>query len=292
MPIFAARHTGLTGQGYTGAESELGRRLLRWPDVASLTDRFAGEPTTIGRRGNHSDNDFVRWVLIKPVEMDPTSMGGTDGLRTSPADSVVELLNDWPALRLCRADCGFGRAFACGGDQIVHLHGRDQAELYLTWPFIQRMRKSLRECASIRIRPGDGWVGVWLGGDDDVALLVSLVSVAIKANLAALNTSPQRVGPCRLGYSHLAVKFLPQPPPGRGGLTMTPSGNPVEREEHVMRHVADRLIHNLSGSYQPKQITQAIDAIYRRFEDRPVRDFVPVLVERLAREKLTPDPPA
>ncbi|MFI0480187.1 three-helix bundle dimerization domain-containing protein [Actinomadura sp. 9N215] len=224
--------------------------------------------------------------------MDPTTMGGTGGLRTCLADCVVEQLNGWPALRLCRADCGFGRAFACGGDQIVHLHGRDQAELYLTWPLIQRMRKPLRDCASVRIRPGDGWLGIWLGGNDDVALLVSLVSVAIKANLATLDTVQPRVGPCWLGYSHLAERFMPQPPPGRGGLTMTPSGNPVEREEHVMREVADRLVRSLAGSHQPKHVTQVLDAIYRRFEDRPVRDFVPVLVERLAREKLTPDPPA
>ncbi|TDD31055.1 hypothetical protein E1287_27875 [Actinomadura sp. KC06] len=219
-------------------------------------------------------------------------MGGTDGLRTCLAESVVEQLNGWPALRLCRADCGFGRAFACGGDQILHLHGRDQAELYLTWPYVRRMHKPLRECASVRTRPGSGWVGVWLGGDDDIALLVSLVSVAIKANLATLDTVQPRVGPCSLGYSHLAEQFMPQPPPGRGGLPMTPSGNPVEREEHVMREVTDRLVRRLGGSHPPKQVSQVIDAVYRRFDDRPVRDFVPVLVERLAREKLTPDPPA
>ncbi|TYK53215.1 three-helix bundle dimerization domain-containing protein [Actinomadura decatromicini] len=200
-------------------------------------------------------------------------------------------MSGWPALRLCRADCGFGRAFACGGDQILHLHGRDLAELYLTWPLIWRMRRPLMDCASVRIRPGSGWVRIWLGGDDDIALLISLVSVAIKADLATIDTVQPRVGACSLGYSHLAEQFIPQPPPGRGGLPMTPSGNPIEREEHVMREVTDRLLRTFAGRRRPEQVTQAVDAIYRRFDNRPIRDFVPVLVERLAREQLVPDPP-
>ncbi|WP_433472173.1 three-helix bundle dimerization domain-containing protein [Spirillospora sp. CA-142024] len=215
-------------------------------------------------------------------------MDGTGDLRICPTDRVVGQLSGWPALRLCRADCGFGQAFACGGDQIVHLHGSDQAELFLTWPLVRRLREPLGEHASVQIRPGGGWVKIWLGCHDDVALLVSLVSVAIKADLAARDTARPGVGPCPLGYSHLAERFMPQPPPGRGGLTMTPSGNHVEREEHVIREVTDRLIRRFAGSHRPEQVTQAVDAIYRLFDDRPVRDFVPVLVERFAREKLTP----
>ncbi|MFC4048596.1 three-helix bundle dimerization domain-containing protein [Actinomadura syzygii] len=218
-------------------------------------------------------------------------MGGTGGLRISLADYVVGQLNGWPALRLCQADCGFGQAFACDGDQIVHLHGCDQAELYLTWPLVQRLRGPLGERASVRIRPGSGWVEMFLGGHGDVALLVSLVSVAIKAHSAAVDTAPPQLGPCPLGYSHLAEKLMPQPPPGRGGLTITPSGNPVEREEHVMRTVTDRLIRSFADHHGPAQVTHAIDAIYRRFDHRPVRDFVPVLVERLARQALTSDLP-
>lgn len=215
-------------------------------------------------------------------------MGGTDDPRICLADRVVGELSGWPALRLCRADCGFGQAFASGGDQIVHLHGPDQAELYLSRPIVQRMGRPLRERASVRTRPGSGWVGIWLGGDADVSLLASLVSVAIKANLSERDTAQSRPGPCPLGYSHLAERFMPQPPPGRGGLSMTSSGNPMEREEHVIREVTDRLIRRFADSHRPEQVTQAVDVIYHGFDDRPVRDFVPVLVERFAREKLAP----
>ncbi|GAA4235246.1 hypothetical protein GCM10022254_42100 [Actinomadura meridiana] len=216
-------------------------------------------------------------------------MGGTGGLRICLADCVVEQLSGWPSLRMCRAACGRGPAFACGGDQIVHLHGRDQVELYLTWPLVQRMRATFEDWASVLTTPGSGWVRVWLGGDDDVALLVSLVSVAIKAQLAALDSTQPQVGPCSLGYSRLPEHFLAQPPPGRGGLPMTPSGNPLEHEEHIMREVVDRLIRSLAGRRPPEQVTQAVKLIYRRFDDQPVRDFVPVLVERFAREKLIAD---
>ena len=217
-------------------------------------------------------------------------MGGTGGLRISLTDTVVGQLTGWPALRLCRADCGFGQAFACGGDQILHLHGGDQAELYLTWPVVHRLRRPLGERASVRIRPGNGWVEMWLGGHGDAALLVSLVSLAIKANLAAPDAAQPRVAPCPMGFSHLAEVFIPLPPPGRGTLPMTSSGNPVEREEHVIREVTDRLVRRLEGRRRPEQVTQAVNVIYRRFADRPVRDFVPVLVDRLAREKLCSDP--
>nr|WP_158581714.1 luciferase family protein [Actinomadura spongiicola] len=218
-------------------------------------------------------------------------MGGTGGLQICLADRVTEQLSGWPSLKLCRAACGLGQAFACGGDQIVHLHGPDQAELHLTWPLVQRMRAPLDDCAAVRLRPGSGWIELWLGGNDDVGLLISLVSVAIKANLAARDSAQPRLGPCSLGYSYVPAAFMPHPPPGRGGLAMTPSGNPVEREEHIMREVIDRLIRSLAGRRPPEQVSQAVNAVYHRFDETPLRDYVPVLVERFAREKLITEPP-
>jgi hypothetical protein len=48
------------------------------------------------------------------------------------ADRAVELLRGWPALRICRADCGPGRGVALSTRQIVHLHSGDEAVVRLT----------------------------------------------------------------------------------------------------------------------------------------------------------------
>ena len=53
-----------------------------------------------------------------------------------------------------------------------------------------------------------------------------------------------------------------------------------------MHDVKNRLTTSLSGAYAHDQITETLDAVYRRFAGRPVRDFVPVLVERYTLEEL------
>jgi hypothetical protein len=44
------------------------------------------------------------------------------------ADRALRQLDEWPALQVCRADCGAGMGVAVRSRQIVHLHRPDEAE--------------------------------------------------------------------------------------------------------------------------------------------------------------------
>ncbi|WP_153531213.1 three-helix bundle dimerization domain-containing protein [Actinomadura macrotermitis] len=59
------------------------------------------------------------------------------------------------------------------------------------------------------------------------------------------------------------------------------------REQQAMKEVTRRLTTTFADSHPPEQVTHTIDAVYHRFDERPIRDFVPILVERLTRERLT-----
>ncbi len=69
--------------------------------------------------------------------------------------------------------------------QILHFHDEAYADLRLTRPVIDRMHEVLAHSRRIFMEPGDDWIGIRLETPSDVALLVTLVSVAIKANLGA-----------------------------------------------------------------------------------------------------------
>ena len=90
-------------------------------------------------------------------------------------------LREWPALRVIPADGG-GAALAAGPRPIVHLHGSDAAEVYLTWPAIWRLGAALAGSQQVRFARGADWVRVGLWSGSDVELLASLVSVAIQAH--------------------------------------------------------------------------------------------------------------
>ena len=60
------------------------------------------------------------------------------------------------------------------------------------------------------------------------------------------------------------------------------------REQQAKRDLMDRLAATFRGIHSDDEITGAIDAGYRRFEQSPIRDFVPIFVERIARERLAP----
>ncbi|MFC0037221.1 luciferase family protein [Actinomadura rayongensis] len=96
---------------------------------------------------------------------------------------AVEQLRTWPALRLWRADCGSGRALAIAERQIVHLPDAHAAEVFLTWPVIERMGPPLWRAENVRVRPDADWIEIALFGETDLELLISLTSVAIKAHL-------------------------------------------------------------------------------------------------------------
>ncbi|WP_410873266.1 three-helix bundle dimerization domain-containing protein [Nocardia sp. A7] len=65
----------------------------------------------------------------------------------------------------------------------------------------------------------------------------------------------------------------------------------VQREELAMRRMTESLVEDLSENVPVDQVTSAVGAAHHRFTDKPIRDFVPILVERIVRRELAdPDP--
>jgi hypothetical protein len=58
------------------------------------------------------------------------------------------------------------------------------------------------------------------------------------------------------------------------------------RERHALNQVTDRLSRSFADRYSPTQVGETVDSIHHRFDGRPIREFVPVLVERIARDEL------
>lgn len=61
------------------------------------------------------------------------------------------------------------------------------------------------------------------------------------------------------------------------------------REEQAIRQMTERLVENFGGTYSAEHIEAVVGAGRRRFEGHPVRQFVPILVERFARRQLAPE---
>ncbi|MGW0637573.1 three-helix bundle dimerization domain-containing protein [Nocardia salmonicida] len=65
----------------------------------------------------------------------------------------------------------------------------------------------------------------------------------------------------------------------------------VQREELAMRRMTESLVEDLSENVPVDQVTSAVGAAHHRFTDKPIREFVPILVERIVRRELAdPDP--
>lgn len=64
------------------------------------------------------------------------------------------------------------------------------------------------------------------------------------------------------------------------------------RERHALDQVTDRLSRSFADHFSPTQVDRAVSSIHRRFDGRPIREFVPVLVERIARDELRHSTPA
>ncbi|MFD3843459.1 three-helix bundle dimerization domain-containing protein [Streptomyces sp. NPDC058642] len=58
------------------------------------------------------------------------------------------------------------------------------------------------------------------------------------------------------------------------------------REDEAIRAVVERLTKAFSATHSPNEVEAAVAQALASFADRPVRDFVPVLVERQARTLL------
>ncbi|WP_043732755.1 luciferase family protein [Streptomyces zinciresistens] len=127
----------------------------------------------------------------------------------TPAQRAMERLEVWPDLSWGQAGCGAGRALRCGRSEIVHFHsGRGSVDLHLTLPAVERFGDDLRASTAVRLVAGSGWVTVHLDCDADVELLLSLVSVALKAHQAGPPTAPRPDG--RAGCNFRRVTVLPR----------------------------------------------------------------------------------
>jgi hypothetical protein len=100
----------------------------------------------------------------------------------TPAERALERLASWPDLTAGAAACGTGSALRTPASEIVHFHSDHEVDLHLTGWAIQRFARDLRASTAIRLLPGSRWVTVHLDCDADVDLLLSLVSVALRAH--------------------------------------------------------------------------------------------------------------
>ena len=120
---------------------------------------------------------------------DPVAVTGSRKSR-SAAERVAAQLTTWPGLEAGRPSCGAGRGFSFHGDQILHLHTGDEADLRLSRAFVERLDKVLAESGQVVTRSGDEWVTVRLDTDTAGALLISLLSLAIRAIGETRNLQP------------------------------------------------------------------------------------------------------
>jgi hypothetical protein len=109
----------------------------------------------------------------------------------STSDRIAAQLMTWPGLEAGRPSCGTGHGFSVHGNQILHLHTGDEADLRLTHVFARRLDTVLTDSRDVMVRPGDDWVTVRLSSDTAGSLLISLTSVAIRAH-----EEPRKAQPC------------------------------------------------------------------------------------------------
>ncbi|WP_162795607.1 luciferase family protein [Nonomuraea lactucae] len=93
---------------------------------------------------------------------------------------AVAELQTWPDLRLARSRRG--ARFHSGTTEILRMTDGRSAQLKLTCPVINRWGSVLASCEQVSASADREWVTVQVDGFHDVELLLSLVSVAIKAN--------------------------------------------------------------------------------------------------------------
>jgi hypothetical protein len=124
----------------------------------------------------------------------------------TPVQRARERLLTWPDLTDCPAGCGTGRALRTARDEIVHFHSGRDVDLHLTHHAIQRFRYDLGGSSAIQLVPDSCWVTVHLDCATDVDLLLSLVSVALKAH----QTRPPSIRPAPAGCNFHRVTVLPR----------------------------------------------------------------------------------
>ncbi|WP_086008965.1 three-helix bundle dimerization domain-containing protein [Nocardia brevicatena] len=61
------------------------------------------------------------------------------------------------------------------------------------------------------------------------------------------------------------------------------------REEKAIRELENRLVKDYTEIYSADRVGTVVHDVHKRFEGMPVRDFVPILVERIVRRELAPN---
>ncbi|GAA2508566.1 three-helix bundle dimerization domain-containing protein [Nocardia seriolae] len=67
-----------------------------------------------------------------------------------------------------------------------------------------------------------------------------------------------------------------------------PGEEKAARAEKALREVTDRLVRDYVEAHPAERVEAVVGAVRKRFEGHSVRDFVPILVERIARRELDP----
>ncbi|WP_227980903.1 three-helix bundle dimerization domain-containing protein [Nocardia spumae] len=68
-------------------------------------------------------------------------------------------------------------------------------------------------------------------------------------------------------------------------------GDAIDREEKALRQLTSRLVDSYGHSHSPELVHELVGQVRRRFDGHAVRDFVPILVERIVRRELQHLPP-
>lgn len=64
-------------------------------------------------------------------------------------------------------------------------------------------------------------------------------------------------------------------------------GPDIDREEQAIRGATDRLIESFADTHSAAHVETTVAEVHGQFDGHAVRDFVPILVERMARRRLT-----
>lgn len=115
-------------------------------------------------------------------------------------------LADWPDLVEARPSCGRGRALRTHGAEIAHFHSDRTADVHLSAPAIRRLRGDLKGSTALRLIPGSAWVTVCLECESDIDLLMTLVSVALKAHQGSPAGDPAPSARCN-DHRHVAITW-------------------------------------------------------------------------------------
>ncbi|MFB7743827.1 luciferase family protein [Streptomyces sp. NPDC056132] len=125
------------------------------------------------------------------------------------AHRAMHQLESWPNLVSGPPRCAVGQALFAAECEVVHFHSGFAADLHLTHPAIERLRPELRHSSAIRLKPGSAWVTVLLDCDADVDLLLTLVSMALKAQ--ALSPPNHSFAPCTWYRPAVPPQRMPEP---------------------------------------------------------------------------------